>query len=424
MLLLLIVVLVLGLVPFFISVQDALLSLQQNGKFSVGFAGNSTTSWVARSDRINITLQVSGRCRSPSTYLGVDSRSYLLSHYDISAVPVKSYAPYHRNWARIILLNSVMERCSQAKWFIYSDTDAYIPSRSRLEAKLEHIHGSVIFQTGMWYVNSGFHAWKNDNNARQLLREWEKRYSNSTDFFAEQRAMLLSVRAHQKYTAAYDNGFLGWHIKGSARYKTDVANAGRMGCRYEQMWIVLTVVPVVALGICILITRLRMQLLKRASPGMQLLHDMLFSEGCFFFISTLLLLVMFLDVIPGSTLRNGRDMSSQNPTHILANGRKWWDKHKRLVCSQFWCSDSNRADLLGIWRSIASNKNLTVLAFIVSDFVDKTLWKTMIAVLITAWICLAMLIMLQISLRFGIIVSSLLRWRASRRHDAKGLLRP
>lgn len=115
------------------------------------------------------------------------------------------------------------------QWFVYSDTDAYIASFRTLREKLDHIPPDVhlVFQNGRWLLNSGFQAWRNTRESRAMLAQWEKLYTPSKDFFAEQNALYAVYKRNKKLCLYKSNGFLGWHIKGKIPFKVELSTIGR-----------------------------------------------------------------------------------------------------------------------------------------------------------------------------------------------------
>lgn len=191
---------------------------------------NTTAGWSANvtSAYTNISLSLSGRCKR-ITYCGVDTRMQLLSDFHVRGVPKKRYYPQMMNWARVALIREVMERCNQTEWVLYSDSDAYVGSWRVLRKRLAFFSNDthLVFQNGMWVVNSGLHAWRNSPMSWRLLDKWEASYRVSKDFFAEQRG-LLRIYEHNKRACAHrPNGFLGWHVKGEVPYKTELSATAR-----------------------------------------------------------------------------------------------------------------------------------------------------------------------------------------------------
>lgn len=363
--------------------------------------------WRAHDSHLNISLDLSGRCRAPVVYLGVDSRTHLLSHYDISALPTEKYSKWHINWARVVLLNVVMKMCKETTWFVYSDTDAYVPSRRQLIAKLAHMEANVVFQHGMWFVNSGFHAWRNDNISRLVLTDWNRRYTNSTNFFAEQKAMLEAVKRYRKHTKETHNGFLGWHVKGPVRFKTDVANAGRMGCQFEDTWIAISLTTVVVTGVAALFVLLRWRIYKLETPRLVSLYNAVASERILLIVLTFVLAILHFLADPRFALRDPRDMSAHNPIHLFSKGHRILDTKAGLLCDRFWCI--KKGHQYRFWKHVSKSKRLTLLTFIVSDFIDKTAGNVLVAIVVLAWVCLFVLASVDVGGKVSFLAHSRLR---------------
>lgn len=193
-----------------------------------------TWSVKVHSDATNLSISVKGVCRK-IVYCGFDNRVNLLNDYDARGEPGNSflYSKAHLNWARILLVKTVLSQCKDhsTSWIIYSDTDAYLESRNKAWMLLNGLEDSIhlIFQNGAWVLNSGVFALRNNKMSSQILEQWESYYdSNSTkDFFSEQYALSLVYRQRKSQSKHFPNGFLAWHIKGNIEYKTELSAIGR-----------------------------------------------------------------------------------------------------------------------------------------------------------------------------------------------------
>ncbi|PXF39588.1 hypothetical protein BWQ96_10690 [Gracilariopsis chorda] len=267
----------------------------------------------------NITVRIAGQCRRPIVYVGVDTRRHLLHHYDLYAIPIQRYSPQKMNWARVAIIRFALQRCRQSSWVVYSDTDAYIHSRPVLETRLRKevprtMH--VVYQHGMWSLNSGFHAWRMSKTSRNIAKQWNQRYKPTKSFFAEQKALLgVCEHKHPGKTTGRPNGFLGWHLKGNARYKTDISNLGRFSCRYEYVIrntvFIVVAVAVVAYHCCTSTAKNMARGTFRFVTGFRAVFVL------FLFALTLYLLTASFS----RKLYNAASESRRNFTHLLPGGR-------------------------------------------------------------------------------------------------------
>lgn len=326
-----------------------------------------------RSERVvdaiaNISIRIEGQCRQPIVYVGVDSRRHLLHHYDLYAVPTHRYSPPKMNWARIAVIRFALKHCNQSSWVVYSDTDAYIHSKTALETRLREnipVGMHVVYQHGMWSLNSGFHAWRIGNTSIKLAKQWNKLYKPSTNFFSEQRALLrVCEHKHPGKTTGRPNGFLGWHIKGSARHKTEIAHFGRFACRNERVirntvWVVVAVVFVAYF--CRTTTAEKM-----ARRVFNFVTDF---RVIFAFL--ILWLPMYVLTAPFSrTLYNAISLSRNNFTHLLPGGRAMIDGE--FLCNNaYYCVKRNWQYRFWMYVSLMP-KRAVLLLFATVDIVEKS----------------------------------------------------
>lgn len=316
----------------------------------------------------NISVHIEGQCRQPIVYVGVDTRRHLLHHYDLYAVPTEKYSPPKMNWARIAVIRFALQHCDQSSWVVYSDTDAYIHSTTMLETRLhENVPSGmhVVYQHGMWSLNSGFHAWRMSNVSRNIAKQWNELYKPSNNFFAEQRALLVVCEhRHPGETTGRPNGFLGWHIKGSARHKTEIASLGRFACWYESvirhtLWAIVAIVFVAYLS--------RAETAKKMAGGLfNFVTD-------FRVVIAFILLWLPLCVFTASFSRKAYDAISQskkNFNHLLPGGRAMIG-NEYLCNNAYYCVKRNWQH--AFWEGVSHMPKQAVLfLFVIVDVVEKS----------------------------------------------------
>lgn len=322
------------------------LDNQFKERYNPSWTVNSTSSIT------NITLQVSGRCR-PLVYCGVDSREYLLKDYDAYGTALSfHYSASHMNWARILLIRTVLKKCppEATKWVFYSDTDAYFESRYRLWNRLKGASRryTLLFQHGHWLVNSGVEAWRNNNQSFAMLDEWESKFvPNSTDFFAEQSALDKVFSKHISKAVNYPNGFLAWHIKGTIPFKTELSAIGRRFAARSGPAIFSTVLMMISFVALIISlspssidatcsTPIRHRPLYLLGTSYRRAYHAVTSGTSFLIFITLMSFITFTFLAPTGKKLSAAEVSRWDYYHLLPNGRVMRRQRTSLFTPKVW----------------------------------------------------------------------------------------
>lgn len=269
----------------------------------------------------NITLQISGRCAYPISHVGVDTRTSVLQDYDIHAKPTGgNRAPPTMNWARVILIREVLTICKNAKWIVYSDTDAYISHPMSLRYKLWLLPKSscLVIQAGFWTVNSGFSAWRVNHCGLTLVEQWLSQYAknNKRDYLGEQKGLLRIFKRNSKSVVQTRNGFLGWHMKGEGKYKTKLATIGRQFTRRTGP--ALFVVSLLCTA-CIILFHSKSPLYRLTNP-----YVCMTFASLYFIVNALV-----INAKVGGARRSFSSCSADSMSHVLPDGmvmiaRNYW----------------------------------------------------------------------------------------------------
>lgn len=314
-----------------------------------------TWSVTKTSPFTNITLQVTGLCR-PLVYCGVDSRTHLLSDYDAhgKTAPSAKYSPSHINWARILLIRTVLAQCPPhvTKWVFYSDTDAYFESRYQLWNRLNRAHHryTLLFQHGQWLVNSGVEAWRNNNDSLGMLEEWEMQFDpNSTDFFDEQNALDKVFSKHVSKAVNYPNGYLAWHIKGRIPYKTDLAAIGRRFAARSGPALLGTVLITIGFFATVLVvmsssldesscttTPIHFRPLYLLATSYRRCYHKLTSSTAYLTFLTLMAMIALIFLAPTGKKLSAKEFSRWDYYHLFPNGRLMLRQRTGLFTPKVW----------------------------------------------------------------------------------------
>lgn len=333
----------------------------------------------------NLPLLISGRCRRPFTYCGIDSRRHLLHHYDVRAIPLNSPSPPVRNWARVHLVKTTLNHCRNiSTWVVYSDTDAYISSRRLLARRLYKLPSSIhlVFMNCMWILNSGFSAWRTSKQADVMLDAWAARFNPRGSFFAEQRALLTVFRANAQHCTHRPNGFLGWHVKGSARHKTQVAIIARRFSAGTGDTLFICSVMITTILMVTYVWQTRLQ--KRR--GNVLIRVMVWiiriSTGWICVGLVLIVMVLLMMSRPYGKAREPISTSQRSFTVAVPIGPVLFDKDMWCWGEQFRCDGHGRRSR--VWLTITQWESTHLVAFVMAEVVrwSGVLWlyATMVVV--------------------------------------------
>lgn len=336
------------------------------------------------SSQTNITLTLHGNCRSPFTYAGTDTRLSLLTNYDVIGIPEKNYSPPVMNWAKVLLFQSLHTLCmNTSSWLIYSDTDAYIVSRKRTAAHLARLpdHQHFVFMNGVWFINIGFLAFRTTKEARTLMDTWGSRYIHPPKTFIDARIFARDVVNENKALCAdRPNGFLGWHMKGSAKWKAPLASIGRrLANGTGDIIAAFTLVVFIATAISCLYLRNNEQGERAFSMHRPPLwfRSMLALRGLAFFITNyifvalvaLVLLAVWL-VMPHGKKIDGKQVSKYNLSHCLFNGRVMLDNNYLCANGDAYICTKHRGWKPLVWRALVSVGPITKSLFAFSGILE------------------------------------------------------
>lgn len=293
------------------------------------------------STKLNMTLRVSGICRS-FTYCGVDSRPQLLHHFDVSATPNGEYSKAHVNWARVLLLKETLARCrDRSSWIVYSDTDAYITSRRKLFRRLAFMPPSVhlIFMNGFWVLNSGFSAWRTSNISMIMIQEWMNFFAGEENFYAEQKSLNRVYKNFSEFATHRPNGFLGWHMKGDAQQKLELSDIGRsfpagLG---DRLLIANVSLTVFIFALFVRSRRSKTQRLRGVSNLLRKIAKIATSRFALIILITLAFLILYISMIIPYEELDKVTRSKINLTHGLPQGRVMFNHGDCPKLQEKWC---------------------------------------------------------------------------------------
>lgn len=336
------------------------------------------------SSQTNISLTLHGACRVPFTYAGTDTRTFLLTDFDVVGIPASNYSPPVMNWAKVLLLQSLHTLCmNTSSWLVYSDVDAYIVSRRRTAARLrrlpDHVH--FAFMNGVWFINIGFLAFRTSTEARTLLDKWGSKYVHPPKIFFDARIYGRDmVQENRKKCAARPNGFLGWHMKGSAKWKAPLARIGRQLANGRGHFIAAVTFAFFALTACAcayakLHNSDNDSSRKHDLPLVNLVAFRLWHFACaatkpstvLFVIATLFLVWL---AMPHGRRSNGTIVSKRSMSHALFDGRVMLDHSMTCANGESYTCTTRRGPTRVLWRAIVSVQPLTKALFTISAVIE------------------------------------------------------
>lgn len=362
------------------------------------------------SSQTNISLTLHGACRSPFTYAGTDTRTSLLTDFDVVGIPASNYSPPVMNWAKVLLLQSLHTLCmNTSSWLVYSDVDAYIVSRRRTAARLQKLPKGVhfAFMNGVWFINIGFLAYRTSPEARTLLDAWGNKYVHPPKIFFDARIYGRDVvRENRAKCADKPNGFLGWHMKGSAKWKAPLARIGRRLANGMGHFIAAVTSAFFALTACACVYA-KLHNMKNDSTrehNSHLLNRVIFRLWQFacaatkpstvlFVLATLFLIWL---VMPHGTKMNGTNVSKRNMSHALFNGRVMLDHSMTCANGESYICTTRPGPIRVLWKAAVSVQLLTEALFTISA--------------VTEWSGIGWLYAMAVVVRA--CVAAVIRWRA------------
>ena len=226
----------------------------------------------------------------------------------------------------------------------------------------------VVYQHGMLSLNSGFHAWRTTNKSLEIAANWMARYMVTKDFFAEQTAMKKTCEyRYPGECTARNNGFLGWHMKGSAKYKYRLGSIGRWFYAMRHA------LPIAFwVYVLLLIFLLHVSLSGKPGDTFRTLSNILVSKRIIAIVLFVLTIYVALTQFPRQQM-DAKRMCSRNYTHVLPGGKIMVDRD--FICDpNFKCAKGGM--WFYFWTAVSKIENRTVVFFIVCSVIEQTrvLW--------------------------------------------------
>lgn len=338
------------------------------------------------SSQTNITLTLLGKCRAPFTYAGTDTRISLLTHFDVIGIPAKKYSPPVMNWAKVLLLQSLHTICANtSSWLVYSDVDAYIVSRKRTASRLAKLSKRVhfAFMNGAWFINIGFLAFRVSPEARRLMDAWGSKYIHPPKTFIDARIFARRV-VLKKRSQCVDrpNGFLGWHMKGNAKWKAALANIGRT---FADGWghlvaTLTTITFLLMLFACAYAHRERTEnrrVIHKSTYQRVLFRWCTGIERIALFLTNPLVVLFIVSVyacvhgtLPMGIRKNGKQISIQSLSHVLFDGRVMIDKRRLCAYGEAYICSENGGLRHLLWTALLSSEDASKLAFTFTALIE------------------------------------------------------